>query len=223
VVISYGALGKRKSVVEFFKPSHVDGGRTLVHELGHFFNLWHIWGNSQVNNGNCNDDDDVQDTPRQEDGNQSCHWPTVVGNCQGTAGGEMYMNYMDYTGDECTVMFTKGQVTRMQAQLAPGGPSHGLTVHPELFAYPVAIADVENSDEVILSPNPSTGAISVNVQNANHLRNIEVFNMMGQMVKQYQTNNNDIYNIDLSDMAKGLYTVRCNFEGGTVTRKVLIQ
>jgi hypothetical protein len=36
----------------------------------------------------------------------------------------MFMNYMDYVDDDAMVMFTKGQIARMQATLA--GPRNSL-------------------------------------------------------------------------------------------------
>ena len=43
-------------------------GRTLVHEVGHYFNLLHIFGSDRT----CNDDDEVEDTPRQAGQNNYC-------------------------------------------------------------------------------------------------------------------------------------------------------
>ncbi|WP_075344160.1 zinc metalloprotease [Tenacibaculum agarivorans] len=82
-------------------------GRTTTHEVGHYFNLRHVWGNR----GGCGDDDLVGDTPNTNGPNYGCPaFPTR--NC-GSA--DMTMNYMDYTDDACMFMFTNGQRTRMRA------------------------------------------------------------------------------------------------------------
>lgn len=87
-------------------------GRTATHEVGHYLNLRHIWGD-----GRCNRDDFVDDTPRSDRPNYSCpNYPTV--HCRST---DMTMNYMDYTDDRCMYMFTNGQKERMRALFAPGG------------------------------------------------------------------------------------------------------
>lgn len=86
-------------------------GRTATHEVGHYLNLRHIWGD-----GRCRQDDFVTDTPTSDGANYGCpSFPTV--NCKTT---DMTMNYMDYTNDACMYMFTDGQRNRMRALLATG-------------------------------------------------------------------------------------------------------
>ncbi|OIQ41394.1 MAG: zinc metalloprotease [Bacteroidetes bacterium MedPE-SWsnd-G1] len=88
------------------------GGRTATHEVGHYLNLRHIWGD-----GRCNRDDFVSDTPRSDRYNTGCpEYPTV--HCRNN---DMTMNYMDYVNDDCMYMFTNGQNDRMRALFASGG------------------------------------------------------------------------------------------------------
>ncbi|KAA0994186.1 T9SS type A sorting domain-containing protein [Dyadobacter sp. UC 10] len=91
-----------------------NGGKTLTHELGHYFNLFHIWGDD---NDTCAGDDDIADTPRQQGSTSIC--PTGIETDQCTPGGSgiMYQNYMDYTPDNCLLMFTREQVAAMEAAL----------------------------------------------------------------------------------------------------------
>lgn len=90
----------------------------LSHEIGHFLNLYHIWGGNNVpdyyylpvaNSGNCAFDDDVADTPNTI-GWQAC-------NLSGQSCGDLdnVQNYMDYS--YCALMFTEGQKLRMHAAL----------------------------------------------------------------------------------------------------------
>ncbi|WP_040497227.1 zinc metalloprotease [Fulvivirga imtechensis] len=89
-----------------------DKGRTATHEVGHYLNLRHIWGD-----GRCRQDDFVADTPSSDGPNYGCPaYPTV--NCKST---DMTMNYMDYTDDACMYMFSEGQKARMRALFASGG------------------------------------------------------------------------------------------------------
>ena len=87
-------------------------GRTATHEVGHYLNLRHIWGD-----GRCNRDDFVSDTPKSDAPNYGCpSFPTV--NCRST---DMTMNYMDYTNDACMYMYSEGQKSRMRTIFTAGG------------------------------------------------------------------------------------------------------
>mgnify|MGYP000318416727 CR=1 FL=1 len=87
-------------------------GKTATHEVGHYLNLRHIWGD-----GRCRQDDFVADTPASGASNGGCPtYPNV--DCKSA---DMTMNYMDYTYDSCMYMFTDGQRNRMRALFASGG------------------------------------------------------------------------------------------------------
>jgi hypothetical protein len=88
-------------------------GRTATHEVGHWLNLRHIWGDD---GSGCAGSDLVADTPNQGSENVGVPaFPHIT--CGNGPNGDMFMNYMDYVDDEAMVMFTAGQVTRMQATL----------------------------------------------------------------------------------------------------------
>jgi Fibronectin type III domain/Pregnancy-associated plasma protein-A len=94
--------------------TNYNGGRTCTHEVGHWLNLRHIWGDAFCGN------DLVSDTPKQQSSNNGCpNFPRVT--CSNGPNGDMFMNYMDYTYDRCMYMFTAGQSTRINALFAPGG------------------------------------------------------------------------------------------------------
>lgn len=90
-------------------------GRTATHEVGHWLNLRHIWGDATCGN------DQVGDTPLHNTANYGCPAAGHTSTCTGNPV-EMTMNYMDYTDDACMYMFTTGQKARMQATYAVGGP-----------------------------------------------------------------------------------------------------
>ncbi|HKO79709.1 MAG TPA: zinc metalloprotease [Chitinophagaceae bacterium] len=110
VVIGYKYLGRTGTVVAPF-----DKGRTATHEVGHWMNLRHIWGDATCGN------DQVGDTPQHNTANYGCPAAGHTSTCTGTPV-EMTMNYMDYTDDACMYMFSSGQKDRMLAIFATGGP-----------------------------------------------------------------------------------------------------
>jgi len=88
-------------------------GRTSTHEVGHYLNLFHIWGDSD----DCSGTDEVSDTPSAQAPNYGApEFPHV--SCNNAPNGDMFTNYMDYSDDVAMFMFTPGQVTRMNATLA---------------------------------------------------------------------------------------------------------
>lgn len=114
VVVLYSSIG---SLTNPGTASPYNYGRTLTHEVGHWLNLYHIWGDD---NTSCTGSDLVGDTPNQADENYGCpSFPTV--SCSNGPNGDMFMNYMDYTNDACMNMFTLGQSSRINALFGTGG------------------------------------------------------------------------------------------------------
>ncbi len=160
VVIDYRYFGTTGTATAPFNK-----GRTGTHEVGHWLNLRHIWGDA-----NCGSDL-VSDTPTHNTSNYGC--PTYPHNstCTG-APIEMTMNYMDYTDDACMYMFSAGQVTRMQALFAAGASRASLitsngcgTPVPVTCGVPSALAASGiTTTGATVSWAAVTGASSYNVQ-----------------------------------------------------------
>jgi hypothetical protein len=110
VVLDDNATGRTGTAAAPFNK-----GRTGTHEVGHWLNLRHIWGDATCGN------DQVGDTPPHNTANYGCPAAGHMSTCS-PAQVEMTMNYMDYTDDACMYMFSIGQKTRMQATYAIGGP-----------------------------------------------------------------------------------------------------
>ncbi|MBC7694367.1 MAG: T9SS type A sorting domain-containing protein [Burkholderiales bacterium] len=109
VVILYSSFGRTGTV-----SAPYDKGRTATHEVGHWLNLRHIWGDAACGS------DLVNDTPTQQTSNGGCPaFPHIT--CSNGSNGDMFMNYMDYTNDACMYMFSTGQKSRMQSLFAAGG------------------------------------------------------------------------------------------------------
>lgn len=98
-------------------------GGTTTHEIGHCFNLYHIWGDD---NGACTGTDNCTDTPNQADANYGMPvYPHV--SCSNGTTGDMFMDFMDYSDDAAYANFTPDQKARIQACFAPGGLLNSLT------------------------------------------------------------------------------------------------
>jgi hypothetical protein len=133
LVICHNYFGTTGTVTAPFNK-----GRTATHEIGHWFNLYHIWGDDGTA---CTGSDQCADTPNQADENYGTPtFPQV--SCSNS--GDMHMNYMDYVDDGAMYMFTTGQKARMQALFVTGGARSSLknsngcgtgTVTPPVAAY----------------------------------------------------------------------------------------
>ncbi|MFI9309678.1 zinc metalloprotease [Streptomyces triculaminicus] len=108
VVIRHSAFGTNGTATVPFAL-----GRTATHEVGHWLNLHHIWGDDGTG---CSGSDFVADTPNQGGPNfGSPVFPHV--SCRNGPHGDMFMNYMDYVDDAAMFMFTTGQAVRVNATL----------------------------------------------------------------------------------------------------------
>ncbi len=116
VVVGYNYFGN----VGPLDPSF-NLGRTATHEVGHWLGLAHTWGG-----GGCSNDDNIPDTPIQDGPNFGCPgYPSV--SCSNAAqGGDMFMNYMDYSDDICFNLFTQDQKAVMRGLFDPGNVRHPL-------------------------------------------------------------------------------------------------
>lgn len=98
-------------------------GRTATHEVGHYLNLRHIWGDANCGN------DLVADTPTQTTASTGKPTYPQYNTCSGVSRSIMFMNYMDYVDDAAMFMFSAGQKARMQSVVASSGARSGLRVN----------------------------------------------------------------------------------------------
>lgn len=187
-------------------------GRTAVHEVGHWLNLQHLWGD-----GTCGSDQ-VDDTPPQKTFNQGCPgFPKLNTSCgNGDVNGEMYMNFMDFTDDACMVMFTKGQVLRMRNLFYPGGArasflsSKGLG-EPWNTGEPNLVDDAAGAEagiQVKTTPQPVESSVILKAFNGS-LDQVafSLFSIEGRLLKTGRlTGETPILNI--ADLRPGVYFIK---------------
>jgi hypothetical protein len=115
VVVDTHAFGTKGTAQA---PFHL--GRTATHEVGHYFNLRHIWGDTE----DCSGSDFVADTPNAAGPNFGTPtFPSV--SCSNGPNGDMFMNYMDYVDDVAMFLFTTQQVSRIRTALEESRPGLG--------------------------------------------------------------------------------------------------
>jgi len=91
-------------------------GRTGTHEIGHWLNLRHIWGDNSGCTNNQVISDFVVDTPPSSSANFGC--PLGIKRCAANPySQDMMVNFMDYVEDSCMCMWTQLQNARAQESI----------------------------------------------------------------------------------------------------------
>lgn len=176
-----------------------DLGRTGSHEVGHWLNLFHIWGDDQCG------DDQVSDTPTAEGDNYGCpNFPHRANNlCGSDDDGEMYMNYMDYVDDNCMNMFTEGQADRMWAALN----SERSGILNSIGCQSVSIDEnILFTKSIQVFPNPASNQFSVS-SNSGLIKGVDIIDALGRVVAKHSANTTSVI-INTSSLNNGLYTLR---------------
>lgn len=164
VALHYHHVGKTGSL----RPYNL--GRTATHEFGHYFNLYHIWGDAD----RCTADDGIGDTPSQYTSSSGVPTFPKTDQCTKDYPGIMFMNFMDYSNDEALLMFTNMQADRMLAAL--NGPRASLL---KSKGY-VPTIDLDVSASAITSPeaiecyNEITPKVVVYVDGAKEVSSLEI-------------------------------------------------
>ncbi|MBS4060069.1 MAG: T9SS type A sorting domain-containing protein [Bacteroidetes bacterium] len=195
-----------------------DGGRTGTHEVGHWLNLRHIWGDD-----NCGDDF-VEDTETAEGENYGCpSFPhRAFNSCGSGESGEMYMNYMDYVDDHCMNMFTFGQAQRMYAAL--NGPRAGLLTSQGCQAA-VSVQSILSANDISVYPNPNNGSFTIDVSSIGSKNiTVKMENVLGEIVREFDTNSSTPIHINSDNkLQSGIYFIRIDAgNNNVVTKKIFI-
>ncbi|MDN3678256.1 zinc-dependent metalloprotease [Flavobacterium paronense] len=214
VVIAKSAFGSGNGCTGYVPGSPYDLGRTLTHELGHFFNLDHTF--ESCDGANCaTSGDRVCDTPSLSIENYDCPVAGDVAGCQPTEYA-LTMNYMDYVNDACMYMFTAGQAARMQAWYN--------TIASQ-FKTDVLGNESFLQNDFSIFPNPSKGSFTIQFKDIMIGYSVEVFDVTGKTI--YENNYDQSANlnqvINLDNATSGVYFVNIKSDKGIVTKKLVIE
>jgi hypothetical protein len=210
--IATRAFGRTPNLEE---PYHL--GRTLTHEIGHYFNLKHPWGDSDDDppNLDCTGDDGVADTPKQAFNYKNTCFTSIHQSC-GTP--DMHFNFMNYTDDACMALFTQQQKLHAVASIALSRP--GLL---NASGCSVAVDALISKDLVKLFPNPVSDALQVQLLADSETTFLfEIFDISGRKI------NKDVFlkygnnTVSLGNLENGFYLVKISNQEHLLIEKITV-
>jgi hypothetical protein len=199
----FGTIGNNSSAY--------NKGRTTTHEVGHWLNLKHLWGDTDCG------DDNVDDTPRQKTYNTGCSsFPKITpGGCNNNPAGDMFMNFMDFSDDACIIMFTNGQKSRMRDLFSTSGARADILQSTALskpwneYATKDSVSLITGS--IVAYPNPAITDISFR-NNKGALVAPEVYAVYDIKGKLLMTGYNRS-TITINRLTTGIYFIKMQYGG----------
>ncbi|RXR17854.1 T9SS type A sorting domain-containing protein [Flavobacterium amnicola] len=217
VVMNTFCYGTGAGCTGYVPQSPFNLGRTVTHELGHFFNLDHTFASSSCNPAGANcatEGDRVCDTPRVTSETYNCPAAGSVNACATLK--SLTMNYMDYVDDPCMYMFTAGQATRALAYIN--------TIVGE-FKPNVLSTESFTKNTFEIYPNPNKGSFTIQFDESNTNYSVQVIDQAGRIVyeKNAIQNADLLYNVDLNSVASGVYFVKVMTETASAVKQIIVE
>lgn len=178
-----------------------DGGRTLTHEIGHWFGLAHPWGL----NG-CGDGDNIEDTPEMDSPVTKCELYHV--SCGSL---DMTQNFMNLAEDQCMTFFSAGQKEFMRNYILTELPNY---IHDQ------PVLQSELASQLKVYPNPSNGEIHIKVRETSKVQ-VEVFDIVGRNISTQLSRSNNTWNLTAAFPADGQYILQIDISGQIYTKRVI--
>ena len=184
-------------------------GRVTVHEIGHSLSLRHAWGNGW----GCTDNL-VSDIPTQNGPNYNCP-DTTFSLCHGDTTRDVVKHYMDYCGDSCMVMFTKGQVLNARKSIQ----EYRMTL---VKVDSASLIQVLKENNIKIYPTVSEYAVNIKLEREMNGVEIRIYSLGGKLMFKDKING-CYYKLNINQFNSGLYFISIYQNGEKVMTKHLIK
>ncbi len=184
-------------------------GRVTAHEIGHSLSLRHPWGNGWGCTANL-----VSDIPTQNGPNYSCP-DTTFSLCHSDTTRDVVKHYMDYCGDSCMVMFTKGQVYNARRSIQQYRMDLIDTVQ---FT---SIDQIVTNKVIKIYPTIANRTITIENPSLENEIQIKIYSLSG-VLKKVTTIDEKKCEIDIDELGNGLYFINLYQNGVKILTKHLI-
>ena len=210
----FGAKGNNSSAY--------NKGRTTTHEVGHWLNLKHLWGDADCGS------DDVEDTPSQKTYSSGCSsFPKISANgCNQSPGGDMFMNFMDFSDDACLHMFTIGQRQRIHDLFAPSAPRESLLYSTALHepwnngASSEPQINTGTEPHFTIFPNPSSAVLTLRFNDAKLLapKTYRIYDITGRLVLEGKNTGGTV---SINALPVGVYIIKLQHDAQVLMAKFI--
>lgn len=177
----------------------VNRGRTLVHEVGHYLGLRHIWGDPSQGENGCDVDDGLEDTPNAAAANQqTCNYSTNSCSITPDDFPDMIENYMDYSDENCVNMFTLQQAEAMRFVVENFRPSLLLSIKK----------DLTTTSLLTTYPNPALNQISIQHNSVDLNGLLTVRDLSGKVILSNEiVGSNSKIDLEINHLTQGIYFI----------------
>ena len=184
------------------------GGRVGVHEVGHWLNLFHPWGN----NGMCSEDHIPETGLQTGPVYPSAGCPdTLISNCDPSER-VFVKHYMDYCGNSCMVCFTKNQVLRGLASLE--------TYRMPMIENYQPRPTISEFEDIKINPTYTKGRLYIEFPPFGGKLELEIYDMLGRKV-YYEEIYQRFKEVYLNNPS-GTYIISVKYNGERVYKKKIV-
>lgn len=144
----------------------------------------------------------------------------------GTDGGSLGGTWGQSIIDLSVIGVTSGSNVKFRFELGTDG-CNGIEgwYLDEIYVYNcssiLAVEDAQKQNSISVYPNPTSGFVTIQNKNNSNLKNVEIYNVAGQLVQRFNVSNAKNASLDMSQLTNGTYVLKVVTETESNSVKVI--